>query len=316
MDIRAAITCIWICSYLDLQLGIDHGGERHVRFLVGSLRFIAYVLPGPLPATLARYANSQDAYVNDTTPHSTLRHWRTHLNHPATLVVLLGIASVLAIAGPFDAEDRLRLGPRFNYWLVTVGAAFSARYLSANLVQRHLAPRLSRVMHVLVGGVATGSAVLLVVLGINFATLRFWPTGPDLPLFLFNIFAIAVIITLVLQSIDRQLQPASTQTTPLLDRLPLDKRGPLVALTVEDHYDRIPTTKGQNIALMRLRDAIKEVVATGGMQVHRAHWVAKPRMTSASRTGDRAILPMTVGRDIPVSRRYVPAIKEAGLLPR
>lgn len=301
--------------YLDLQRG-----KCHVRCVVGSLRFIAYVLSGPLPAANAGYANSQDTYVNDTTPHSTLRRWRAHHSHPATLVVLLGIASVLAVAGPFGTEDRLRLGPRFIYWLVTVGAAFSARYLSANLVQRHLAPRLSRVMHVLVGGVATGSAVLLAVLGINFATFRFWPTGPDLPSFLFNIFAIAVIITLVLQSIDRHLQPAVAvavaQTTPQLDRLPLDKRGPLVALTVEDHCVRIPTTKDEDIALMRLRDAIKEVVVTGGMQAHRSHWVAKQRMTSASQTGDRAILSMTVGRDIPVSPRYVPAIKEAGLLPR
>jgi DNA-binding LytR/AlgR family response regulator len=164
--------------YLDLRRD-----ERNVRFLVGSLRFVAYVLLGPLPAAHARYANSQDVYVNHTASHSALRQRRTHFSHPATLVALLGIASVLAVARPFGTEDNT-------------------------------------------------------------------------------------------------------------------------------------TTKGEDIALMRLRNAIKEVGATGGMQAHHSHWVANQRTTSASRTSDRAILSMTGGRDISVGRRYVLAIKEAGQLPR
>jgi DNA-binding LytR/AlgR family response regulator len=67
--------------------------------------------------------------------------------------------------------------------------------------------------------------------------------------------------------------------------------------------------------LMRLADAIKEVGQTAGLQVHRSHWVAAAAVTSAKRTGDRAILTMSHGADIPVSRTYIPAIKEAGLLP-
>jgi DNA-binding LytR/AlgR family response regulator len=102
----------------------------------------------------------------------------------------------------------------------------------------------------------------------------------------------------------------------LLDRLPLDKRGPLVSISVEDHYVRVRTAQGEELLLMRLTDAIREVGASKGVQVHRSHWVALDAVRAARREGDRAILTMAHGPEIPVSRTNVPAIREAGLLPR
>ncbi len=85
---------------------------------------------------------------------------------------------------------------------------------------------------------------------------------------------------------------------------------------MEDHYVRIRTTKDEDMILMRLADAIKEVGATSGLQVHRSHWVSLDQVTAATRKGDGALLNMSSGPDIPVSRANVAAIKEAGLLPR
>lgn len=70
------------------------------------------------------------------------------------------------------------------------------------------------------------------------------------------------------------------------------------------------------MVLLRLSDAIREVGNTDGLQVHRSHWVAKSAVTKAERTGDRALLSMSHGPDIPVSRSNLPKLRDAGLLPR
>nr|WP_301270752.1 MULTISPECIES: LytTR family DNA-binding domain-containing protein [unclassified Roseobacter] len=129
-----------------------------------------------------------------------------------------------------------------------------------------------------------------------------------------------MIITFVFDVADRQTRSVppddEAPPAPLLDRLPLEKRGPLVALSVEDHYVRVRTTKGEEMVLMRLTDAIREVGATAGLQVHRSHWVALDAVRSARREGDRAILTMSHGGDIPVSRSRLADAKSARLLPR
>ena len=67
---------------------------------------------------------------------------------------------------------------------------------------------------------------------------------------------------------------------------------------------------------MRLSDAIRETGGTAGAQVHRAYRVAFGLVAKARRKGDRAILTLATGRDLPVSRATIATIREAGLLPR
>ena len=93
-------------------------------------------------------------------------------------------------------------------------------------------------------------------------------------------------------------------------------RGALVALSSEDHYTRIRTTRGEELVLIRLADAIREAEPVKGLQVHRSHWVALDHIAAARRDGDRAILRLSIGSDIPVSRANVARLREAGLLPR
>lgn len=102
----------------------------------------------------------------------------------------------------------------------------------------------------------------------------------------------------------------------LLDRLPPDKRGRLVAPSVDDHYVRVRTTRGEDMLLMRLGDAIRVTAPTPGLRVHRSHWVARDAVQTVRREGDRAVSKMTVGGDNPASRSHIPALREAGLLPR
>ncbi len=253
--------------------------------------------------------------MNPKPPHSALRRIRSHLSAPATLAGLLGVAAILGIAGPFDTNEMLRLGPRLIYWLIVVVATYSVGLFAGAFLGPYLRARLPRWPALGLVGLATGVGVTLVVLAINAVSFGVVPEMGDLPQFIGTILAIALIITLVSEMID-QSQSGATAPPPLLDRLPLEKRGPLVSLSVEDHYVRIRTTKGEEMVLLRLSDAMREVGATPGLQVHRSHWIATDQVRAATREGDRARLTMRHGPDIPVSRAHLPAIREAGFLPK
>ncbi|MCW1932118.1 LytTR family DNA-binding domain-containing protein [Pararhodobacter zhoushanensis] len=96
-------------------------------------------------------------------------------------------------------------------------------------------------------------------------------------------------------------------------RLPLDKRGALISLSVQDHYVEVVTLRGRELLLMRLSDAIAETGGDVGLQVHRSHWVALDQVRAARREGARGVLTLSDGREIPVSRTYAAAAKAAGL---
>ena len=101
----------------------------------------------------------------------------------------------------------------------------------------------------------------------------------------------------------------------VLERLPLGKRGQILGFSVQDHYVQVMTSAGKELVLMRLADAIREAGDLPGLQVHRSHWVATGGVTEVRRTGETAILTLSNGTEVPVSRRYIKDLRQAGLLP-
>ena len=98
-----------------------------------------------------------------------------------------------------------------------------------------------------------------------------------------------------------------------LDRLPIRLRGADIhAVQAEDHYLRLHTSKGSDLILMRLSDAIAELNGVEGAQTHRSWWVAKAAVLGARRTDGRAILLLPEGVEAPVSRNYARALRAAG----
>nr|WP_255618484.1 LytTR family DNA-binding domain-containing protein [Roseibaca sp. Y0-43] len=168
-------------------------------------------------------------------------------------------------------------------------------------------------------GIAAGLVVAVVVLALNAGLLGYVPEAADLPGLVGSITGVALVVTLTIGWLSREDRP-KLETPParpaILDRLPLEKRGALLALSVEDHYVRVQTSNGTELLLMRLSDAIRETGDLAGAQVHRSHWVAFPAVQTARRDGDRAVLTLKDGTEIPVSRANLPKLKEAGLLPR
>lgn len=253
--------------------------------------------------------------MNDTAPQPALREWRSHMVMPVRMAIFAAVAVILTVAGPFNTGDAMRTLPRFAYWTVIIVTCYSVGYFGNQCAEAWTQGK-GIVMRAGLAAVLTASGVLAVIYLINGLAIGFWPSGTALAIIAGNVVVISTVITLVFQIADHAATPDKGTPPALLDRLPYDKRGPLVALSVEDHYVRVRTTKGEDMILMRLADAIREVGDTRGLQVHRSHWIALDQVAGAARKGDGAVISLTHGNDIPVSRANVPAIKEAGLLPR
>ncbi|RFU12883.1 hypothetical protein DZD18_09810 [Rhodobacteraceae bacterium W635] len=241
-------------------------------------------------------------------------------SHP-TLVAVGAAGIVAGLAGPFGTMEHLALLPRLAYWLVLCAVSYLTGAVLTAVAMRGLTTRgWSRIAAAVAGSMPAGLVIAAEVAALNWAVFGLPPVAPGyLAMLGLNGIAIALVITLASVALtpeeDAPAAPESSGTPPLLDRLPLDKRGALVALSVQDHYVEVVTTRGREMMLMRLSDAIREAAPTPGLQVHRSHWVATGQVRAARRDGARAVLTMVDGRDIPVSRSNVAAVKEAGLLP-
>ncbi len=137
-----------------------------------------------------------------------------------------------------------------------------------------------------------------------------------------NLFMPVVIVTAAITTIVVLVyrRPAITHAAAagaepprFLERLPLKLRGADVwAVEAEDHYLRLHTSKGQDLILMRLTDAVAELEGIEGSQTHRSWWVAREAVTDAQRGDGRAVLTIKDGAKVPVSRAYARILREAG----
>ncbi|HEX8233628.1 MAG TPA: LytTR family DNA-binding domain-containing protein [Caulobacteraceae bacterium] len=106
---------------------------------------------------------------------------------------------------------------------------------------------------------------------------------------------------------------AGAEPAKFLERLPLKLRGAeLYAVEAEDHYLRLHTSRGSDLILMRLGDAVAELEGIEGAQTHRSWWVAKDAVAGAKSRDGRATLTLKNGAEAPVSRTYAAALRREG----
>lgn len=107
--------------------------------------------------------------------------------------------------------------------------------------------------------------------------------------------------------------PRVTVPCPFLDRLPSRLGRQLLALSAEDHYLRVHTTLGEDLLLCRLSEAEAELSSFPGLRVHRSWWVARAAVTGSRRMGEKQVLTLNNGLEVPVSRTYLQSARAAGL---
>ncbi len=256
------------------------------------------------------------------------------------LATQLGIVTALgiffAMSGPFGTYTVFGTGVRYGYWigLCLVG------YINIQLVAHAVAAVGLPVRHAVAMALITLGSALPTTFAV--AWTESWLRNQNaiplhhLPGIYLCVAAIQLMVLLFLTRLKPSLQhlllndrsqhdsarailpeaatvPGAQVDRPcrFTQRIPAHLGSELLALESEDHYLRIVTSQGATLILMRLQDAMGELAAERGMQVHRSWWVAYSAVIGVKREGGRTSLVLSNQLSVPVSRTYLADVRNA-----
>lgn len=232
--------------------------------------------------------------------------------------------------GPFGTYS-LGLGNRMLFWtLVIVISVLMAGWIT-RLAHRLIDPGRPWLRDlVVVGLMTTFFSPVLIALSIQFVTSKITSLA-DLVRFPQYVAIISLCVTTSRRIIARRRQAAapdpeageaaadsaSPEAVPqprLMRRLPDDFCGPILRLTVEDHFVDVIAPGDRQRLRMRFVDAIDEMDPVEGFCTHRSHWVVREAVDRVEREGGRLFVVLTNGDRVPISRTYRPQVEQAGLI--
>ncbi len=227
-----------------------------------------------------------------------------------SICVIAGI--ILAILAPYGT-GQIAFIPRLIYWTILciaggIGAAIFVPLTRAMNWQPN------RYWSIIGQSITSSLTVTAMLIGWNNYVGNRLDFIEALVLFSL-VLLIGAIITTIVHLVERSSVPEITiePRTPLMERLkPKLRNADIYALTAEDHYVRVITSKGEDLILMRLSDAIKELGDIKGLPVHRSWWVAESGIKSARKIDGKISLQLHSGQVAPVSRSNSKTVKQAG----
>jgi len=233
--------------------------------------------------------------------------------------IAAGAGVFLALVGALETS-AIPIVPRLLYWVPIMIAGGLLGHAVAGLVMR--IPRAAQDPWLFGAALAVAIAIPSTFLVWGWTAL-FFPAVRHvevLPGFALNVLLISVAMTAITTIANRpgrvtHAQPAGAapKQVRFLERLPPKLKGAtLYAVSAEDHYLRLHTSKGSDLILMRMSDAIAELEGLEGAQTHRSWWVARDAVESTRRDGDRLTLMLKGGAEAPVSRPNIRPLREAG----
>lgn len=260
--------------------------------------------------------------MTDSPLHFTIRELQHLVRSPLLWPALAGVALVLGLVGPFGTYDGLGLPTRLGYWAAVVSATYFTSAATVHFLERIMfrhPPGPGG--HALLGGLS-GLPVSVVVWCINWAVFDGDPGRAIAfaPLLLYATAIAAVASGLIALFAERFEHGATgpgvvaASSSALMKRLPPHLRGRLRHMSMQDHYVEVNTDKGSGLILMRLGDAIAQAEPVAGLRIHRSHWVARDAVSGCVRRNGRLFLVLSDGAELPVSRRYVADVRNAGLV--
>jgi hypothetical protein len=241
------------------------------------------------------------------------------------LAALLAIGAILGWLGPYGTYFCFDVSDRLAYWmlrslLVGLSCLVAFRLVAAIAPGASWPPARRALAGVLIASVPGAF--------IGLALAAFFRHLPASPLEFAGLYGRVTIVTAVVGiplHFIRARDPATpwiepptslpattTATSPFLRRIPARLGTELLYIAVEDHYLRVHTERGSDLILFRLSDAADELGQAIGRQVHRSYWVARRAVAGVERDRHRTRLVLTSGARVPVSRTYLPALREAG----
>jgi hypothetical protein len=249
------------------------------------------------------------------------------------LGVLLAIGFAFGWLGPFGTYNSLGLLERLAFWMVGMAVIGLLSVPAVDMVAR-AAPSWPVPVRALAGALIVGIPGVLVTVALRSFFHDAPPVSPaDLPRMYLYVTIVSALVGIPMNLVRerrseatgaRPLAPpvpavterswAPLSRSPFLRRIPPKLGSDLLYIATEDHYLRVTTSLGSDLILFRLSDAIAELGAAAGQQVHRSYWVARDAVASIERNGHRTSLVLIDGAEIPVSRTYLRNLRDAGWL--
>jgi len=231
--------------------------------------------------------------------------------------IVLGLGLIFAWLGVYNT-GRLPFYKSFVFWSSTMVVGLGTSVLVSPYIW---GPRFENMAAIFKIGIAAA----LVSLPVTLVLMVFFNSAPwQIVYFLIQygyVLVISLIVTSAAYVLDmlKDKDPAGSDgADPIagfLERLPVKFRtAELYAISSEDHYLRVHTSLGEELILMRLADAVRELTQVDGLQVHRSWWVAKSGVTDEKKADGRSFLILQTGTEVPVSRSYRSKAKEVGLI--
>ncbi|UTS90135.1 LytTR family DNA-binding domain-containing protein [Rhizobium anhuiense] len=247
---------------------------------------------------------------------STLRELQVFLHSRRFWGTFAAIVLLFAVTGPYGTMESMAFGERLAYWLTLHALAWAIAILCAVIAERLL----REVVASMFARMMAGSLIAALPIGFAIGLVDYAFTGEATTLesglyrALFAIPLCALFCLLTYMAMSQKIAEAAVpeETSPrlsILDRLKPDNRGPLLRLSVQDHYTEVVTSRGRELLLLRFADALKETAATPGLRVHRSHWVADAHIESLKRDNGRLLILTRDGTQIPVSRSYAEDVR-------
>lgn len=239
----------------------------------------------------------------------------------ARLAWIVAVGTFLAILGPYNTGG-LGWPAVWIYWVGLIGLGSGVGWVAGPVAAR-LVPGLPSWAHHAIAGFCVSVPVTAVVFGIN-AVMEGQIVWRVLPVTWFFVLVICAFVTVIIgfsehmQALREAAEnppsaSAACASPALTDKLPHRLRAArLISMSAEDHYLRVRTDSGEALILMRLSDAVAACAGLDGAQTHRSWWVARDAVTDARKGDGRGIFILEDGSEVPVSRSYYPALREAG----
>ena len=241
---------------------------------------------------------------------------------PLRVALVLAAGLLLARLGPFGTFSDLPAASRVAYWIgLTLLMWLQSLAAVAVLGRLRLPPAVRLLLAALIGAVPTAFEVawaeMLLRVERDLGLIDVVQIFGDVAL-------LSVPLLLATQLVIRRDAPTVDAAEPgadegsgtdwLLAKVRPERRGRLLALESDDHYVRVRTTSGDELLHMRFGDAVARLGPERGCRVHRSWWVASGAVRAQKREGDRIIVELLDGTEVPVSRSYAVAAREAGLI--
>lgn len=248
---------------------------------------------------------------------SALRELQVFLRAPRFWATFGAVVLIFWVTGPYGTAERLATVPRLGFWLVLHTVAWGIAVLTIVFVNTLLSRRVpSLAGRMAIGTLIAGAPVGLATEAISLATfggaVTPWSIAESIAsgLLLSALFCGLTVMTMSSRQAEALSPPAEDRTdVPLLRRLKPENRGPILHMTVADHYTEVTTGRGRELILLRFSDAIEEIGGTPGLQVHRSHFVADAHVERLLRSDGRLAILLKDGSEVPVSRSRTETVR-------